>query len=398
MDRARFAPEFDLKLDGRAVSADLCGHIQAVRCHTGYDGVDEVELTLANDGLRWLDSPLFRLDTALSLSLGYAPDPLTQVFDGDIVAHAANFPSGAAPTFVVTAHDRRHRMAEGKKVRWFAIPLPCPGNLPVPDYVTAQIVTLENRLLPLVDVVGAALSILLTGADIFVAVTDPDSAQKIIRKQANESDYDLIARIAVENGWDLIVQHDGPAAGHVLRFTSSLDRLGTDFTFRYGRSLIDFVPRISQVGQVGSIGAFVWVPAIKTTFTVALGFDWDRMSLTLSIFPGSTLLNMQAADYMIEEPLTVGSVAHKIVGELIPRLNRRLTATGSIVGEPRLRPGNVLRIEGTGEEFGGLYRAVGVTHTLDSGGFRTSFEARKEIWFGSIPPRDQGAIPVRLSF
>ena len=40
----------------------------------------------------------------------------------------------------------------------------------------------------------------------------------------------------------------------------------------------------------------------------------------------------------------------------------------------------------------------GVTHTLDSSGFRTQFEARKEIWFGSIPLADQGAVPVRLSF
>ena len=69
-----------------------------------------------------------------------------------------------------------------------------------------------------------------------------------------------------------------------------------------------------------------------------------------------------------------------------------------MVGEPRLRAGNVLRIEGAGEEFGGLYRATGITHTLDSNGFRTSFDARKEIWFGSIPLADQGAVPVRLSF
>ncbi len=86
------------------------------------------------------------------------------------------------------------------------------------------------------------------------------------------------------------------------------------------------------------------------------------------------------------------------MAELIPKLNRRLTATGSVLGEPRLRAGNVLRIEGAGEEFGGLYRVTGVTHTLDSGGYRTAFEVRKEIWFGSIPLSDQGAIPVRLSF
>ena len=50
-----------------------------------------------------------------------------------------------------------------------------------------------------------------------------------------------------------------------------------------------------------------------------------------------------------------------------------------------------------GEEFGGLYRATSVTHTIDQGGFRTRFEARKEIWFGSIPLADQGAVPVRPS-
>ena len=35
---------------------------------------------------------------------------------------------------------------------------------------------------------------------------------------------------------------------------------------------------------------------------------------------------------------------------------------------------------------------------IDGGGYRTTFELRKEIWFGSIPLSDQGAVPVRISF
>jgi hypothetical protein len=398
MDRAQFAPDFALQLDGRPIPAELRGSIQGVSCHTGYEGLDEVEVTLANDGLRWLDDAMFKLDTSLNLALGYAPSPLTQVFDGEVVARAASFPSGGAPTFTVTAHDRRHKMREGKKVRWFAIPLPCPGNLPLPDIATASIVTLENLMLPIFDPVGAALSIILGGVDTFVAITDPDSAQKVIRKQANESDYDFLGRIAAENGWDVLVEHDGALGGHLLHFTSSLDHLSPDFTYGYGRSLIEFMPRVSQVGQILTVGGFVWISAIKMTFNVNLGFDWDRMSLTLSIFPGVVPLNMMPGDYMIEEPLTPTSIPRKLVSELIPKLNKRLTATGTVVGEPRLRAGNVLRIEGVGEEFGGLYRVTGLTHTIDGGGFRTHFEARKEIWFGSIPLADQGAVPLRLSF
>jgi hypothetical protein len=394
----RFAPEFELLLDGMPVPAELRASVMGVRCQTGYEGLDEVEVTLANEALRWLDFPLFQLDTSLALKLGYAPGPLAQAFDGEIVARGATFPSGGMPTFTVTAHDRRHRMRQGKKVRWFAIPLPCPGNLPLPDLATASIVAFENLLLPIFDPVGAALSIILGGVDTFVAVTDPYSAQKVIRKQDNESDYDFLGRIAAENGWDVLVEHDGPVGGHLLRFTSSLDRLDPDFTFRYGRSLIDFTPRISKVGQIFSVSGFVWIPAIKMTLTVTLGFDWDRMSLTLSIWPGVVPLGMEPSDYLIEEPLTPTSIPRKLVSELIPRLNKRLTAVMTVVGDPAIRPGHVIRIEGTGEEFGGLYRATAVTHTLDGGGFRTQIESRKEIWFGSIPLADQGAVPVRLSF
>jgi hypothetical protein len=398
VDRARFAPDFAVQLDGRPIPAELRASIQGVSCRTGYDGLDEVELTLANEQLRWLDHALFKLDTALNLSLGYAPDPLVQVFDGQVIARGATFPAAGMPLFTVTAHDRRHRMREGNKVRWFAIPLPCPGNLPLPDIATASIVTLENLLLPIFDPVGAALSIILGGVDTVVAVTDPGSAQKVIRKQANESDYTFLDRIAVENGWDMLVEHDGPVGGHLLRFTSSLDHLSSDFTYAWGRSLIDFAPRISTVGQIASVGGFVWVPAIKMTFVVMLGFDWDRMSLTLAIYPGTVPVGMPPGDYLIDEPLTPSSIPRRLVAEIVPRLNRRLTASVSVIGEPRLRAGMVVRIEGTGEEFGGLYRVTEVNHTVDAGGFRTRFEARKEVWFGSIPLADQGAVPIRPSF
>lgn len=396
MDRARFVPEFTLMLGGQPVVASLRSAVQSVRCQTGFDGLDEVEVSLANEGLRWLDDPSFKLGTPLTLLLGYAPDPLIQVFDGEVVARSAGFPSNAMPVFTITAHDRRRRMRDGKKVRWFAIPIPMFGNLPVPDIATASVVSQENLLLPIFDPVGAALSIILGGVDTFVAVTDPDSAQKVIRKQSNESDYDLLNRIAQENGWDVVVHHDGPLGGHLLRFTSSLDNLSPDFSYGYGRSLIDFTPRVSTVGQIFTVGGFVWVPSIKMTFVVTLGFNWDTLSLTLAIYPGMVPIGMQPGDYLIEEPLTPTSIPRRLVSELIPKLNRRLTATGTVVGEPNMRAGNVVRIEGVGEEFGGFYRVTEVTHTLDSGGFRTAFNARKEIWFGSIPLADQGAISLRV--
>lgn len=396
----RYAPELRLAIDDVPAPAALRASISAASFQSGLEGVDRVELTLANEGLRWLDHPLLRLDRRLTLWLGYAPDPLTQMFVGEIVGQQAGFPAASAPTLTVVAQDRRHRMQRGNRTRWFAIPVERYGNLPIPDVAVASLVAAEHTLIPIVDPVGAALAVIVGGTALVASIGDPDAVQRIIRKQDGQSDYDFLARIAVENGWELIVDHSGPLGGSVLHFTSALDHLSPDATLRYGRDLIDFTPRLSTVGQIAGVTATIWQPDLKMEFTVSVGWDWDRQSLDVSITPGFG----QAAGgggkptyTLVDRPVTRADAARTIVGTLLPRLNRRLTGSGSVVGDPRIKAGAVLSLEGLGESFGGLYRVTSVTQTIDTGGWRTTFEARKEIWFGSVPLPEQGAVPVRLT-
>jgi hypothetical protein len=393
----RYAPEFRVDIEGEPVPAALRASISGVSYQNSLEGSDRVELTLVNENLRWLDHALLALDNDLTLSIGYAPDPLEQVFVGEIVGRTASFPSSGVPSLTVAAQDRLQRLQQGNKVRWFAIPIPTVGNLALPDPVVAPIVSLENGLIPILDPVGAALAVLLGGVDAIAAAADPNSAQKVIRKQDGESDYDFLQKISRENGWEMFVEHGGPLGGYQLRFMSPLDRLAPDVTLKYGQSLIDFTPRISKVGQVVSVTAYIWVAPLKTQFTVTVGWDWDRMSLTLSIRPEFIPMGGGPSTHLIEDPVTPVSAPRKIISEFIPKLNKRLTGSGSTVGDPRIRAGSVLRLEGLGVEFGGLYRVTSATHTIDSGGYRTSFEVRKEIWFGSIPLPEQGAAPVRVS-
>jgi hypothetical protein len=298
----------------------------------------------------------------------------------------------------VTAQDARFRLQQGKKLRWFAIPIPTVGNFPIPDILTAPLVTLENLLIPVIDPVGAAIAVILGGVEAIGAIADPGGAQKFIRKEANESDYDFLARLAKENGWDMYVEHGGPAGGHVLRFQSPLGHLDPDLTLAYGRSLIEFTPRITTVGQIFSVTAFVWISELKLTFAVNLGWDWDRMSLTLMIYPAGITLQPGPSHFLIKDPVTPLTAPRRIIGELLPKLNNRLTGTGSTIGNPAIKAGSVLRFEGLGARFGGLYRVTKATHSLDQGGYRTEFDVRKEIWFGSIPAPAQGAVPVRTTF
>lgn len=403
----RFAPELRIAIDGTPVPNALRSSISSVSLQTGLEGADRVELSLANQGLRWIDDPLFRIDRELTLSMGYAPDPLAQMFVGEIVGHSASFPSSGLPGFNVIAQDRRRRMQKGNRARWFAVTIPNYANVPVMDPLIAAGVTGSYGLIPITDPVGAAMAVLLGGVQVAIAQaqsasdpSDPDKAQKTMRVQAGESDLDFLARVARENGWDLSMDHDTALGGRLLRFGSPADKLDSDVTLKFGRDLVDFTPRISDVGQVAAVRVFVWQPSQQSAFAITVGWDWDRQSLTLNIVPA------EAADaasdtpqlMLIDKPVTLADAPRIILGELLPRLNKRQTATGSTIGDPRIRAGTVVQIEGVGERFGGRYRVTSAQHTLDGGGWRTSFECRKDIWFGSIPAPEQGAVPVRVNF
>lgn len=53
----------------------------------------------------------------------------------------------------------------------------------------------------------------------------------------------------------------------------------------------------------------------------------------------------------------------------------------------------MINLSGLGEQFSGLYRITSATHTFDSGGYKTSFKVRKEVWFGGIPvPKGPGGL------
>lgn len=383
---SQFGPQFTVQIGGANLPAGLRGSISSLTLTAGLEGSNSVEITFANPNLQWIDHPLLAVDQPLTLSIGYAPDPLEKVFVGEITGVEPSFPGSGMPTIRITAHDFLQRLTHGKVDRAFYIQIPKTVTIPLPDPVVAAIVSGSHLLIPDLDPVGGALSTLMTLASYIAA---PDEPQKWVRKQQAQSDFDFLTTIAKENGWELYIDHSLEPKGYVLRFQFLIQDYSPSVTLQWGNSLMDFTPRLTTVGDVFGVSARVWVASLQMEFVIVVSWDYDRAAFNLMIYPGlgdlNTLLGEKASKTISIKPTGFGNSLREILSDLLPRLNNRLTGTGSTIGNPAIKPGIVINLLGLGGRFSGLYRVTSATHAFDGSGYKTNFKVRKEVWFGGIP-------------
>jgi uncharacterized protein len=387
----RLAPDFRVTVNGSDIPSALRQSITSVRYQDGTQAADRVELGIANVDLRWLQQHirglgfqpfptgigfgaarmsaapqgLFDVDNTLRLSLGYAPGPLAEVFKGDITGVEASFPSGGMPTMTLVAHDYLHRMSEGRYARGFG---------PLPDALIAAILSAENLLVPLIDPTMVAASTAVAAVNLIFSGTG--------RKQKGESDLDLMREIAATYDADFWVD------GDFFYFSRFVPKEYTPrLTLRWGEALLDFSPKVSTVGSVAATAMKFTLREIPLSFLVNVFWDFDRETLGVRVVPGEAagFLKMLVGptDTIINQPIgspaDIMNSALVIAHELRTKINNRLTASGTAVGDPRIRAGAVIRIDGLGPDFSGDYRVASATHSIDAGGYRTSFQVRKEI-------------------
>jgi phage protein D len=392
----RYAPEYKIRINGRDLPSAVRTAVAGIRYEDGMNAADRVEIQLANADLRWLQSHIrglgfqpfptgikvgaagrvspapegtFDIDNKLTLALGYAPDPLEAMFEGEVTGLQASFPAGGMPTMTLVAHDYLHRLAEGSYARGFG---------PLQDALVAVILSAENLLVPLIDPLVMSASSAMTALNVIFKGTGTKQGGP----GTGESDLDLLRRIAAQYDADFWVE------GDVLYLSRIFPKEYTPrLSLSWGESLIDFSPQISTVGQVAGVAMRFTLRELPLSFLVTVFWDFDRESLGISVIPGEAAAAAKSVagpaltivDQPIGSPADIANSALIILRQLRQKLNNRLTGRGSTVGDPRIRAGAVIRLEGLGPDFSGDYRVAGASHILDSGGYRTDFQVRKEI-------------------
>jgi hypothetical protein len=248
-------------------------------------------------------------------------------------------------------------------------------------------------LIPSPDPVGGALSILMTLA---TYVTAPTLAQQGVARQKGTSDFAFLTEISKKNGWEMFIDHTAEPHGYRLRFKFMLSEMSPTLTLKWGSTLGSFTPRLTTVGDAG-ISVRVWVASLKMAFTITVAWNFDKGSFDLSISPGFGVPGQGKQKAISLKPTGFAQAPQTILTELLPRLNNRLTGSGSTIGDLRIKASRVINFEGLGEQFSGLYRITSASHTYDGSGFRTNFQVRKEVWFGGfkLPSSPAGLLRIQ---
>ena len=409
-----FAPDFSLHINDSEIPAALRSCVTHLRYEDGIpsmltepdrDGskaADRVEIEFANPNLRWLQGHIrglgfrpfptgiklgpvrlpdaqvghaFDLDNTVSLKVGYAPGQREHLFHGEVTGVQADFPSSGVPTMTLVAHDYLQRLSRGTVSRGFSI---------LPDFVIAAIMSVENLLVPMIDPVVLAQS---TATGVLNAIFKFSG-----RKQRGQSDLDLLKEIAATYDADFWVG-DPPFDADGLRGrTLYLSRIlfkeyEPRLTLTWGESLVAFSPRVSTVGTVAGVAIRFTLPLIPISFVLVVAWDFDRESLSISTFPGAGAVRignfgggvMTIIERTVNNPADIMNSALLITRMLRQKINNRLTGAGSAIGDPRIRAGAVVRLDGIGPSFSGAYRVTSAVHTIDGGGYRTDFKVRREL-------------------
>jgi phage protein D len=383
-----YVPDFQIEIGGRPIPDALRGAVTSISYTDGHQAADRVEVGLANVDLRWLQKHikglgvttfpgpprvgpdnvqhptpdgLFDMDNRLTLALGYAPGPLEPLFVGEITGVEANFPAGGMPAMTVVAHDFLHRLSAGKYARGFG---------PLPDFVVASILAIEHRLLAAIEPTVIAASTAVAAVNLIFKGAGT--------KQKSQSHLELLEEIAALYDADFFVE------GDVLYVTRFMKEYAPRLTLEWGRSLLSFQPKVTTVGQAFGVGMKFTLREIPLDFLVTVWWDFDRESVGISVLPGAATPAaggpvFTIIDRPVGSPADIMNSALVLAHELRTKLNQRLTGSGTAIGDPRLRAGAVVRLEGLGPDFSGDYRVVSATHSMGAGGYQTQFEVQKEI-------------------
>lgn len=333
-----------------------------------------------------------------------APPAVRQAIVALSVSQQANQPA----SFRMQVNDPRFELvdatqgllAEGRRVE---IALGYVGNtLPI---IEGEITTLDINLEG-----SGGLTLTIEGHDALHAASRNGGDRQF---DENQSDSAIVRAIAADIVPSAVVDETGPRSngriqpgGSDLKYLQDLAELhdfqlwvegrtlffarrrpGPPAIFARGANLIDFACHLSTAGHYAEVEVRAWDAARKQPIVAsaqaAQSADYlQALSPTglAQIVLATVGLGTGTRKRIVYAQGEVNSIAEaqaKADAEMAKQRRHLLSASGSVVGDPKLRVGSIVALQGMGRFSLQPYVIERISHQINQSGYRASFEMRQ---------------------
>lgn len=315
-------------------------------------GLYRCELTLGNWGTKdgnvgfmYSDRQLLDFGKSLEIKAG-AGQAEGIIFKGRITGLEGRYPQGSAPEILVLAEDRLQDLRMNRRTRTFE---------DVSDADVMRQVAAEHSLTAQVDVDGAG-------------------THKVVA-QVNQSDLAFLrdrARAVDAEVW---------VEGDTLHVQARSRRRTGEVSLTYGQTLREFSVLADLTGQRTSVTVSGWDVSAKEG--IAAKADAAAIQGELGGQSGGSELLQQALGERKEQiahrvPLTSDQARSAAEAAYRAAARRFVTGTGLAEGDPRIKVGAYVKLEGLGDMFNGSYYVYEVRHRYDlASGYVTQFRVER---------------------
>lgn len=354
-------PAFEVAVNGVRLQPAIANAVVSVVVTHEPDSLDHFTLSVANEfpELQFThgdNATLFQEGNAVTIKLGYV-DALEEIFDGEVTRVRPTFSEQETPTVTIEGHSRLHRLRGATRTRTF---------VDVTDSDIAQ------------QVAGDA------GLQTDVEATQTRHPYVM---QVNQSDFEFLLERARR------IRYEVSVSGKTLVFRKPADGKPKTYTLIWGDPqrgfdpdrntlpLTRFEPTLDATAPATTISVLGQDPSSRDPI-VGKATDGDAVDTSGSSTGAGVVQQAfgtreaSAVDLPVASQAEADELAKALFNE---RLLHLVTGSGSCIGMPKIRAGEVVELGGVGPRFSGAYLITRSTHRLDGSGYETAFAVRRGV-------------------
>jgi len=354
-----YAPSFLIKVRGTELRHGVTVDVLSVSVTDNADRADSFSFSIRDrhpeperifaggEKLHWMDSDTFDEGNRVEIHMGYV-DNMQLMLTGEITAMSPDFPSNGQPVLSIQGYSLFHRLQRTRVRKPFK----------------------ASRDMDIVQEIATAINLR--------AEVDDTEAEHPMVSPLGETYASFLTQRAQRIGFEVVVKND------TLYFQRPryIDNPGAMLTLEWGRNLISFSPRLSTYGLVTDVTARAPQTSQGRGKEPLVGTaSAGDVRTTMGTETGQELCRSHFGEhhFLIEDHniASAGEAREMSLGRLEQEAMNYITGRGACSGNPALRARMVIELKGLGKRFSGRYYVTSATHTINSSGYRTDFEVKR---------------------